>query len=265
MVHRRIGMCKQRRAVFAIFGVDGNADAGCQQQVTTIEQIRPTHQIENAARHHQGVLRPLEVNDQGRKLVATEPRKLHFGAGLSAARLEFGRTRDQIGGSHATAQPIGRTLQYLVADGVAEAIVDVLESVQVHEQHADLVAAVPGAFYFPINPLQKRLPVRQPCQAVKKRQLEDFLFCRLALGDVTRQDDELRIFRVRRPFARHRQLEPEYTVRQLQLELLARRDTGLVRHLQGLHAGLRGQRRHDLEQRPSDQLLYRHGEQLGVR
>ena len=48
-------------------------------------------------------------------------------------------------GPHAAAQPLGEDEQQLVAGGVAAAVVDVLEVVEVDEQHADRAAALQDA------------------------------------------------------------------------------------------------------------------------
>ena len=87
----------------------------------------------------------------------------------------------------------------------------------------------------------------------------------LALADVPRKNDEARFFAVRSKLACHRQFEPAVSLRQRQLELLAKRATGLLRLAQGRQANGRGSGRQHLRYQPADQAIRGGGQQIGTR
>ena len=60
---------------------------------------------------------------------------------LHDGELVAAHARDGVGLAHQSAQPIGHHLQQLVADGMAERVVDVLEVVEVEDVGGDDLAA----------------------------------------------------------------------------------------------------------------------------
>jgi hypothetical protein len=79
--------------------------------------------------------------------------------------------RDEVAGPHVAGDAPGRCDEQLVADGVAVAVVDQLEAVQVEEQHADRVADAGGPGELVPQPFVQRLPVAQPGQLVAEGEL----------------------------------------------------------------------------------------------
>ena len=84
----------------------------------------------------------VHVLEQQRELVAAEP-----GDGVALP--------------HTAGEPLGHVDQHRVAGGVAEAVVDRLEAVQVHEEQRDPGAAAPGHLQRVLDPVEQQSAVRQ--------------------------------------------------------------------------------------------------------
>ena len=82
-------------------------------------------------------------------------------AELVAAQPRHGVARAQRG-----AEAIAHLHQQLVADRVAERVVDHLEAVEVEEEHGQVLVAPPGAREPVAEPVHEQRPVRQPGQRV---------------------------------------------------------------------------------------------------
>lgn len=74
-------------------------------------------------------------------------------------------TRDRLG-LEALLQTIPQDLQQLVSDCMAEAVIDVLEAVEIHEQHGDTATALTGRSHGRIQPLLQQHAVGQTRQRV---------------------------------------------------------------------------------------------------
>ena len=137
----------------------------------SLEMERRLEALQDPARHALGLAGVGDVFEQDRELVAAEP-----GDGVAGpdARLEALAERDQ----------------ELVADEVAEAVVDGLEAVQVqeHDGDAELVAARPRQRV--LDAVHEEDAVRQAGQRIVERLPRELLLERLALGDVARVDDD---------------------------------------------------------------------------
>ena len=84
--------------------------------------------------------------------------------------------------AHHRAEPLGDVAQQLVADGVAEAVVDDLEVVEVDEQHGDLVG--PGGLEQLVEAGDHRRPVGEPGERVVGRGVGEPGGGEAGLGDV---------------------------------------------------------------------------------
>src|SRR6185369_18076184 len=80
-------------------------------------------------------------------------------------------------------QTLGDTLEQLIADRMAERVVDALELVDVDIEHRQLLAR-PYRLERLFEPLAEQDPVRQVSQPVVMRQMRDLLVRALARGDV---------------------------------------------------------------------------------
>src|SRR3970040_1426221 len=127
--------------------------------------------VEQLLRYARDVLGARRVPHRHRELVAAEARH-----GIAAA---YRAERALVYGE-----------QDLVAHLVAEAVVDVLETVEVEEQDAHAAAVALGVEQRLPQPVGEQDPVRQTGEGVVLREELDALLGALALGDVAR-DTEL--------------------------------------------------------------------------
>ncbi|MNF73272.1 hypothetical protein D3C84_552690 [compost metagenome] len=120
--------------------------------------------------------------------------------------LVTGKARQAAAGAEAVAQAPGQADQQLVAGLVAEAVVDPLEVVDVHQQQADRAVAVAGKAF--VKVADERRPVAQAGQVVGVGQAFDALLRQLALGDVFVDADVVGQFAVVAVHLGDRQLAP---------------------------------------------------------
>jgi hypothetical protein len=124
VVHRHVGVLHQHVGVAAVVGVEGDAGARREVELAALDDVRRPELAQQVLRDRCGVGRIAHFLQHHDELVAAEPRH-----GVAAAQ----RPR----------QPRRHLLEDLVADVVAERVVDVLEPVEVeeHQRHAGAVAA----------------------------------------------------------------------------------------------------------------------------
>ena len=168
-VQRHVGVLQQRVGADAARG-HGDADAGADLDQMIVDLVTLAQAIDDAPGKARGVFGRMDVLLEHHELVAAE------------ARHEILRPQH-------LAQPVGDRAQQLVAAGMAERVVDLLELVEVDEQQrrqlfgallgrqktSDLVAEID--------------PVGQCGEFVIARQMADPGFRILALGDVLDQHD----------------------------------------------------------------------------
>ena len=106
-----------------------------------VEVVGGADHLDDAAREHGGILRPLGVRQDDGELVSAE-------------------ARDGVDLAHAGPQPVGHGTQEHVADRVAEGVVDLLEAVEVEAQHRERVAAAEMGDRL-LDALAEHRPVRQ--------------------------------------------------------------------------------------------------------
>ena len=82
------------------------------------------------------------------------------------------------------ADPLGDGDQQPVPDAVAEAVVDVLEVVEVEEQHGERLGGAVAAAQRVGEPVAEQLAVGEPGERVVERLVAELLLERLAVGDV---------------------------------------------------------------------------------
>ncbi len=81
-------------------------------------------------------------------------------------------------------KPDGGLAEHIVSDTMAQRVVDVLEPVEVDEEHRPVQAAAPAALLHLLDSVQDELPVRQSGQRVTCRQPLQRVSSRPELGDV---------------------------------------------------------------------------------
>ena len=115
-VHRGVGVAQELVGVVAVRAREGDSGARVDEDLLARDEERRLERVDEALRGLARGGRCREALEQDRELVAAEPGR---GVGAAEHRLQPGRDVDE--------QP--------VADGVAEAVVDGLERVEVEEQH----------------------------------------------------------------------------------------------------------------------------------
>ena len=109
--------------------------------------------------------------EQDRELVTTEP-------------------RDRVRRPNRHLEPARDLLEHLVARGVAEAVVDGLEVVEVDEHDADESTFPQRAAQRVLHAVGEKCSVREACHRVVERLVRKLVFEGLALADVTRVEDD---------------------------------------------------------------------------
>ena len=136
-------------------------NTSCPRQVERLGQLAL-----DAVRHPGRVAGVADVVHQDRELVAAEP-------------------RHRVAGPHAPLDAPGDGPEQLVADAVAEAVVDDLEPVEVDEQHREAVLGAPlGAAEGAAEQVGEQRAVGEAGQGVVEGVVEQLLLRQLALGDV---------------------------------------------------------------------------------
>ena len=122
VIHRDVRVLQELLGIVRIVGIDADADRGRHVDVVLLDLERLGDGVEQLPRdpsQHRGLV---EVLDDDHELVAAEPGQ-------------------EVGVAQRGGERRAHALQELVADPVAERVVDVLEAVEVDEQHADAAAA----------------------------------------------------------------------------------------------------------------------------
>ncbi len=166
-VHREVGVAQQVVLVGAVARVDGHADGGADRHLLALAHQRRAHRSDHPSGQDLCVLRAAHAGLQDRELVAAEP-------------------RHRVAGLHQAGEALARGDEYLVAEMVAERVVDRLEAVEVDEVQRERAVAPTPPRQRLAQPLSQQRPVRQVGQRVVVREMAEPLLCRLALGDVER-------------------------------------------------------------------------------
>ena len=133
-VHRQVGVADDVLARSVRIGGHGHADAGSGKHVLPIERQRQFGHLLHAFGHPHRVERFPDAIEEHGEFIATKTRQRRLGD-----RRRAGHTRDHVVGPHGRGQPLGEHHEQAIAGGVPQAVVDVLEPVEVDKQHRELV------------------------------------------------------------------------------------------------------------------------------
>ena len=161
---RGVGVADQLVELGAILGKQGDADAGGQEQRGAGDLERRVQALQHGFGQARGLLRAAAVLAEQGELVAAQAR---HGQALAHRR-----------------QALGHLLEHLVAGAVAEAFVDVLEQIQVQQQHAAPRRALGAALQGVLHALVEQQAVGQPGQRVVVGQVVQLLLGLLHGADV---------------------------------------------------------------------------------
>ena len=130
-IEREIGMDDQVLGVVGIERIDGDAGAGARMDRGAVEIDRLVDARQNAPGDHIDVLAGAGARQDHDELVAAEPHA-------------------EVGGAAGVAHALRGDDQHIVAGGVAERVVDLLEAVEIELQHGEPLAA-------PVRALDQRV------------------------------------------------------------------------------------------------------------
>ena len=108
---------------------------------------------------------------------------------LQDCELIAAKAGDRIGVTHDRAQPVGDLDEELVADLVTQPVVDVLEAVEIDEMERKRAVAAARAGDLAAQAVGQQRAVRQVCQHVVVRHVEQVILRPLAVGDVERRGE----------------------------------------------------------------------------
>ncbi len=138
VVHGGLGALQQRVLAAAVSGRHHDADAGGQVELLLLDGERAGHGLEQPARHPLDGRAVCCVAQQDHELVAAQARDRSAGVVVAAVAGQL------VARAQAAPQPFADLPQQLVAVLAAERLVDLLEAVDVQEQHGDLFAVALG-------------------------------------------------------------------------------------------------------------------------
>ena len=151
-------------ASIASIGRDRDADADVGDDLVAVDLIGLDDGIADALGQRGGVRGVLHLGHDDGELVAAQ-------------------ARDRVGLARAVAQPLAHQLQQLVADRMAERVIDALELVEVEAEHRQAFAAF-DALELVLQRLAQQHAVGQVGQRVVARHVGDLALRALPLGDV---------------------------------------------------------------------------------
>ncbi len=145
-VHRDIGIAQQAVGGVRARGAEGDADAGRDVELPASKIEGRQELLGDAVRHDTGPRLAMEALQQDNELVASQ-------------------TRDRLVLPNAGAKAIRDLFQERVADMMAEAVVDLLEIVDIEKQQTDAGDVASGPRQRLIQPICKRTRLGRPVSA----------------------------------------------------------------------------------------------------
>src|SRR4051794_15053924 len=182
LVHRDVGLLHQLRHVVPVVGREGDADRGLDRQR---QPVVVDGELDRQA----------QLLEQELELARVDLSR------QDEAELVAAQTRDRVGGADAVLEALPHDLEDVVAGGVAEGVVDLLEAVEIHEEHRDPAAVAPRRQQRALDPVGEERAIRKAGQRVVERLVlgargveTQLLLGPLALRDVLDHvDRELRL------------------------------------------------------------------------
>ena len=165
-VHGRVGVAEDIGGVTVARGAEGDADARRGHHLMGVDFEGLRERLENALGDPGGVARGDDVSEKHGELVAAQP-------------------RNRVPGPQAGGESPRELEQQLVSHRMSQAVVDVLEAVDVEKEHA--VAGVlvpPRLLHGEAEAVHEEAPVGELCEGVVEGVVEDLLLDPLALAHV---------------------------------------------------------------------------------
>ena len=170
LVHGQVGVAQQVFRGVGLVRVQGDAQAGGELDVVAVHGQRHGQGLADALDGLDGLARGDELLQQDHEFVAAE-------------------ARNRVQPAHAFAQHFGHGHEHLVAKGVAKAVVQDLEAVQVQKDQGEVVGlAAVGALHGLAHAVQAQGAVGQGGQRIVQGQVAQLQLHLLAAGDVAQGD-----------------------------------------------------------------------------
>ena len=169
-VERHVGLLQQLVGIDAVDRRHGDADRGADVDAMTVDFERLLERARQPLGQPFGVLAAFGHGLQHHELVAAEARD-------HVARLDDG------------AEPVRHFLEQLVADGMAERVVDRLEAVEIDQVDGDAVLGLVRFLEHPGDAFAELGAIGEPGQFVEFGEMRDAFLRALAFGDVLADRD----------------------------------------------------------------------------
>ncbi len=156
LVHRDVGVLRERLLVLPVRGMDRDADARRDADLVPHQRERSGDRREHVLRHRRRV-----------------PHLRHFGQ--QRDELVSAQARHGVAAAQAGRKPPGDLLQQLVAGFVSERVIDLLEAVEVEEEQRELPVVATRLGDALIQQLGEEAPIRQSGEPVVVREVFDAL------------------------------------------------------------------------------------------
>ncbi|MDT4821239.1 hypothetical protein FQZ97_544090 [compost metagenome] len=190
LVHRRVGIAQQGDGVAAVAGVAAEADAAADRHLLLVQHHRQGDALLEALQPGHLLAKLVGLHQQHDELVAAQAR---YGVDLA----------------HPRPQAVGDLDQQLVAGVVAEAVVDHLEAVDVHEGQREAALVARGQGDGLADAVAEQVAVGQAGEAVVVGLVLQLLLVALGFGDVVENADEVADLAAVVHHRRHLEVVPE--------------------------------------------------------
>ena len=165
VVHGRIRSAHQTFGIGAIVRVEADADAGIDMQFMVIHDERRSQRIQHLLRDQCGIVAAGQQRQAQHEFIAAE----------TGYTIAFTQT---------LLQAICHQLQHAITDLVSERIVDVLEMIQIDEEHRHLRLTAVRLRHSLLDPVLQKQAVRQSGKRIVMRHVDNPFLRFLALGDI---------------------------------------------------------------------------------
>ena len=165
-VHCHVRVTQQFISIHIFVGAQRDADTCCNRQVSPRQVERFFELFHQPLHGRKGVVHVVEVIKQDRKFVATQ-------------------TRNRVTGANRRAKPLTEFDEQLIANQVAQNVINALESVEIEEKDRKcaLLSALPTRERFP-DLINEQGTIGQTCESIVQGLVHQLFLCTFAVADV---------------------------------------------------------------------------------
>ena len=155
-VHGHVRVHHQRLGIVAVVGKHADAQRHGHEQLAVADQERQAHRLDHLLGRAHRVAGIAEFAQHHGELIATQ-------------------ARQRVATADAILQSGGNLAQQVVAGGMPERVVDVLEAIQIHVDHRDLLAVATGAGQCLAEPILEQQAIGQAGEGVMLRLVRELV------------------------------------------------------------------------------------------